>query len=108
MGKMSRDKGKVGEREAALLLRGHGFEARRGAQFQGGPDSPDVVHSIPNVHLEVKRCEQFNLYAAVEQARDDKRASEIPVVLHRRNHREWMAILPADDFLRIMRVLASR
>ena len=36
-------KGKVGEREFAELLRAHGFDARRGQQFAGGADSPDVV-----------------------------------------------------------------
>ena len=35
----SRRKGKVGEREFAALLREHGFDARRGQQFSGSPDS---------------------------------------------------------------------
>ena len=39
----SRQKGKVGEREFAALLRVQGFDARRGVQFCGGVDSPDVV-----------------------------------------------------------------
>lgn len=34
----SRQKGKVGEREFASLLREHGFDARRGQQFSGGAD----------------------------------------------------------------------
>ena len=32
-GPMSRNKGKVGEREVAELLRAHGFPARRGVQY---------------------------------------------------------------------------
>ena len=102
MAKMSRDKGKVGEREVAQLLRDYGFEARRGVQFQGGPGSPDVVHSIPNVHIEVKRCETLSLYKALDQARAEKRPDDMPVVLHRRNSREWVAILPAADLLRLL------
>lgn len=98
MGMHSKRKGKVGEREAAELLRRFGFEARRGVQFQGGLDSPDVVHSIPNVHIEVKRCEALQIYAAVEQARADANG-KMPVVLHRRNGQEWLAIMPAENFL---------
>ena len=108
MAKMSRDKGKIGEREAAQLLREHGFEARRGAQFQGGPDSPDVVHSIPNVHIEVKRCETLSLYKALDQANAEKRPGDVAVVLHRRNKREWVAVLSATDILRLLARVGSR
>ena len=51
---MEREKGKRGEREVVQLLRAFEFEARRGHQYRGGSDSPDVIHNIANVHLEVK------------------------------------------------------
>ena len=108
MAKMSRDKGKIGEREVAQLLREHGFEARRGVQFQGGPGSPDVIHSIPNIHIEVKRCETLSIYKAIDQARDERRSGDMPVVFHRRNSREWVTILPAHEFLLIMARLSPR
>lgn len=98
-GKRSLEKGKSGEREVAELLRNHGFKARRGQQFAGGSGSPDVVHSIPGVHIEVKRVEQFNLWAALDQAIADKPASHIPVVFHRKNKKPWVVVLNADDFL---------
>lgn len=101
-GKMSVEKGKAGEREVAALLRAHGFQARRGQQFAGGNDSPDVIHSIPSVHLEVKRVEQFNLYAALDQAIADKPADHVPVVIHRKNKKPWVVVLIADDFLRLV------
>ena len=51
----SRQKGKVGEREFAALLRVHGFDARRGQQFAGGGDSPDVVSgALRWLHIEVR------------------------------------------------------
>jgi Holliday junction resolvase len=52
----SRQKGKRGELEAAKYLRSLGFtSARRGVQYSGGPDSPDVVcDELPGVHIEVK------------------------------------------------------
>jgi Holliday junction resolvase len=108
MGAMSRRKGAAAEREVAELLRSHGFQARRGQQFSGSPDSPDVVHDIEGIHIEVKRTESFRLYPALEQARQDRRAGDIPVVLHRQNGREWVAVLPAEDLLAILRALYRR
>jgi Holliday junction resolvase len=99
---MSRNKGKVGEREAAELLRNYGFDARRGVQFQGGPDSPDVV-GLPGHHIEVKRCEALSVYTALEQATADRAEGLVPVVLHRRNNRQWIAVLNATDYLMLVR-----
>tara|TARA_Y100000034_G_C6815249_1_gene366714 strand:+ start:585 stop:920 length:336 start_codon:yes stop_codon:yes gene_type:complete len=98
MSKMQRDKGKAGEREVVNLLKNNGFEARRGQQFKGTKDSPDVIHNIPGVHLEVKRREALSLYPALEKARDEAHP-DMPVVFHRRNGKPWVAIMYADDFL---------
>ena len=108
MGMMSKRKGRSGEREAAELLRAHGFQARRGVQFAGGPDSPDIVHDIPGIHLEVKRTEAFRLYAALEQAKADRKDGDIACVLHRANQRPWVVVLEATDFLSILRALYRR
>ena len=48
----SRNKGKRGELEWRDVIRSHGYEARRGQQFSGSPDSPDVVTDLP-YHFEV-------------------------------------------------------
>lgn len=102
-GKHSREKGKRGEREVAELLRENGFMARRGQQFKGGPDSPDVVHSIPRLHIEVKRTEAFQLYKALEQADDEiTEAHKMPVVFHRRNSQAWVVVMYAEDFLALV------
>jgi len=99
---MSKEKGKRGERECAALLREHGFTARRGQQFSGGDGSPDVVHSIDGVHIEVKYVERFNLYDALEQATIDA-DYQIPVVFHRRKRKPWTVVLKADDFLHLLK-----
>ena len=99
----SRNKGKRGELEAAKFLASEGFPARRGQQFLGGTDSPDIIcESLPGIHFEVKRCEKGNPYDWIVQACADA-GYKIPVVLHRRNDHEWLAILPAEYFLRILR-----
>ena len=97
----SRAKGKAGELEAAAFLRERGFEASRGQQFKGGADSPDVV-GMPGFHLEVKRVESGNPYVWLDQAIRDAGDSKTPVVLHRKNRRDWMVIMRASDFLNIV------
>lgn len=102
MGAMSRTKGKVGEREVAALLKKHGFNARRGQQYAGGGDSPDVVHSMDGFHIEVKRSETFAPYAAMEQADKDKEDEEDSLVFHRRNNKPWLVVMDAEAFLKLM------
>lgn len=103
MGRRSRDKGKAGERELARLLTAEGFEARRGAQHRGGDDSPDVIcPSLPGLHWEVKRCQRLRLYDALDQARRDA-GDHLPVVAHRANGRQWLAILDLRDLLSVLR-----
>ena len=100
----SRDKGARGERELADFLRQHGVEARRGQQFSGGADSPDVVTNMPDVHLECKRVEKGNLYEWLAQAKHDAQ-HKLPVVAHRRNGKEWVAILPLGELIELLKGL---
>jgi Holliday junction resolvase len=99
----SRNKGKRGELEFAHYLTDAGFPARRGQQFSGGKESPDVVCESLPVHWEVKRTEAGNPYNWLDQAIDDAGADKIPVVAHRRSAKAWMAILPMKDFLTLLR-----
>src|SRR5512136_2048216 len=67
-----REKGKRGERQWRDELRAHGYMARRGQQFAGGADSPDVVcDELAWIHFEVKALERLNIEEAMEQARRD-------------------------------------
>ena len=99
----SRQKGAAGEREAAELFRFHGYTARRGQQFSGGTDSPDVVckELHEDFHFEIKRTEAGNLYNWMHQAERDG-AGKVPVVMHRRSREDWVAILPAGLFLQLL------
>ena len=100
----SRSKGKNGELELVHLLRDNGFEAKRGQQFAGSPDTPDVVHNIPNVHIEVKRVEKLNIDKALDQAIRDC-GDKMPTVWHRKNRTDWKVTLLAKDFISIIRRL---
>ena len=99
----SRRKGKVGEREFAALLRAEGFDARRGQQFAGGADSPDVVsEALAWLHVEVKRTQALNLADACAQAEGDC-GGKPWVVAHRRNHAPWLITMRAETFFRLLR-----
>jgi len=94
-------KGKRGEREWSKWLRDNldCKDARRGQQFQGGADSPDVVCGIPNTHCEVKRVEKLNLGNAMAQAVSDSDGDAIPYCAHRKNMGEWMVTVRACDLV---------
>ena len=97
----SRTKGKTGELELAAYLRGYGFDSARGQQFKGGGDSPDVT-GLPGFHIEVKRVEAGNLYKWLDQAIRDAKVENMPVVIHRKNKKGWVAILQLEDFLQMV------
>ena len=101
MGLRSRNKGKRGEREAAAEIRRlFRTDARRGRQFSGSDDSPDIVAEIEDLHFEVKRAESIRLYDALDQASSDA-GENVPVVLHKQNRKPWVAIVRLDDLPRL-------
>lgn len=97
-------KGKSGELELSKeLTRLFGHQCRRGQQYSGiGGD--DVV-GVPGCHLECKRTESINPYKAIDQAVTDADDAEVPLVCHRRNRREWLAIVRLDDLPELCRRL---
>ena len=108
VGHFSKSKGKRGERELAHeLTRVLGVTARRGVQFHGSPDSPDVVTDIPEVHIECKRTERFRLYEALDQAVHDAGTSNVPVVCHRQNNKPWVIVLRLDDLSRFANIISQ-
>jgi hypothetical protein len=94
-------KGKRGERQVRDLLIQYDYTARRGRQFSGSPESPDVVSSFEEIHIESKWVESLNLYRAFEQSEKDA-GGKIPTVWHRKNRTPWMITLRAEDFLKLV------
>lgn len=94
----SRAKGAQGERELSKLLREYGISARRGAQFSGSPDSPDVVTNLDNIHIEVKRVQALNIHNAMAQAERDA-GDKLPVVCHRKNNTDWLITINLRKFI---------
>lgn len=91
----SRQKGKRGELDWCRFLRSIGFHARRTQQFAGADGTSDAVSDdLPNVHMEVKLCEQVWPGSAawgdaIEQAQRDSLGRPW-CVAHRQSRRPWM------------------
>jgi len=93
----SRAKGKRFEREAAkAITETFGVEARRGIQFKGGDQSPDIITGITGVHFEVKAVEKLNLMEAFEQAKRDA-GTNVPIVMHKKNRTGWFLTMRLED-----------
>jgi len=107
----SRDKGARFEREVAAWFRDTLLDpqARRGQQFAGGTDSPDVV--LPGMewlHIEAKHVEKLNIYKAMEQAKRDAGEGKIPTVFMRKNGEEMLVVLPLAEMMGFSLKIAER
>ncbi len=101
----SKQKGKTGELELAKAIRQYGYDVRRSVQYNGKAEEgqPDLV-GLPHIHVECKRTEKLKLYEAVDQAKRDSEGTEnLPVVFHRKNHCDWVAIMPLETFMHLYR-----
>lgn len=105
-GRMAKRKGAAGEREAAAKLLEIFPEGafHRGRQYHGGPGTPDVCSAIEGLHLEIKRTETLSVYTAMDQAKYDAKDA-VPVVLHRRSRKPWLAIVELDKLPELIKVL---
>lgn len=101
----SRAKGKRGELKWRDELIAHGYEARRGQQFSGNEDSPDVVcEDLPDYHFEVKFTQRLALEDAIAQAINDC-GDKLPIVASYRTGgslKQWIVSMPADAFFKII------
>lgn len=93
----SRQKGARSERELANLLKGYGFDARRGVQYSG-LGGEDVV-GLPFIHIECKNVQKLNLRDAMAQSERDAREDQTPVVMHKKDRKPWLVTLNLDDFM---------
>ena len=86
----------------AKYLRQFGYEARRGQQYRGGDDAPDVIHSVPGIHFEVKFREHLDMKTAIKQAQTDAPKGQCPVVAFKRKNKDWVAVMAMDDLVQLI------
>lgn len=101
----SKSKGKRGELMWSKVLKEFGFDARRGQQFSGSPESPDVVCENLRLHWEVKFVEKLNVREAIGQAYADSPHDCLPVVAHKTSNQPWLVTLDAYQFMSLVREL---
>lgn len=105
-------KGKREERAARDAWREAGFkDARRGRQYSGSPDSPDI-QVIDSLHVECKGCQNTDIYSWLAQADEDANkgivrtgsiVKKLPVVMHRKKRKPWVIILTFKNFILLLR-----
>lgn len=102
-GRSSQRKGRAGELELCRLLQGHGIPAEPGKAVSCG-STPDIT-GLPGIHCEVKRRENVNLAAALNQAAADaeKFGDGLPAVFHRRSREGWRVTMALLDWLELYR-----
>ena len=98
----SKRKGRDAEQALAKFLREHGIEARRGQQFKGTQDSPDVISNM-NWHIECKAVESLNVIAAHAKCEQEAEDGNTPIVFHKKNRTAWYVTLKAEDFINEIR-----
>lgn len=98
----SRQKGCRAERAWRDVLQANGWaDARRGRQYAGHPDAPDVVGGPPDFHCEVKHRHQHNPWQWLEEAAADA-GQKTPYVAMKRNGKPWIVAMRAEDFLKLV------
>lgn len=100
----SKKKGNAGERELLAILQKAGYAQRNDQRYIGGVDNPDIAFQAAGkaFHVECKRAERFNAYAAMAQAEHDANGHAVPVVMHRRNRAPWLCVLKLEDWLSLL------
>jgi hypothetical protein len=99
----SRRKGKVGELEAAHILKElFGWAARRRQQFSGNAGDDDLmVDQTPGLFWEVKRVQRLNVPKTVQVAARQA-GRKCPVVMHRVDRGEWLLTIRLSDLPRLV------
>lgn len=98
----SRQKGKRGELAFSKLCREHGYDTRRGQQYNGADGSADVI-GLDGVHIEVKWVERLDLRGAMAQSIADTEPWNYPIVAHKKNNCDWLITMRAADWFALYR-----
>ena len=100
-GRRSQRKGRSGEIELTNTLQAYSIPAAVGDPVNHGT-TPDVT-GLPGVHVECKRVERLDLYAAMAQSRRDsaKFQDGLPAVFHRRNRSGWLVTMDLENWIKL-------
>lgn len=106
----SRQKGKRIERFFATLLRPFFPDIRRNAGTQSQSGGVDLENCDP-FNFEIKGGKNYDIVAIqkiIDQVKQEGKGENINVALVKPDRKDWYAIIPQDDFLRILEVFLSK
>lgn len=102
----SKQKGKRIELDFVHFLGKNGIYSFRSKQYCGSNGDADVVSpDLENFHFEVKGGGQVpkKIHEFMDQASEDcKKSRKIPVVAMRRDHKEFLMVIRAEDWLKMI------
>lgn len=96
MGVGQRIKGATFEREIAAKFRELGLDAKRGFQYRGGYDAPDV--DVQFVHVECKRHKSVKIQDAYRQSKAEAKNGKIPIVVSKDNNGEVLVTMSWNNW----------
>jgi len=100
----SRSKGKRGELQAIGVIKDAGWkDAARTSDGRRQHGRGDVRNGPEATHLELKWRERVEIVKWFAQATDEADGS-LPVVAFRTNATPWLAVLPFDELLALLRL----
>lgn len=102
-GKSSQAKGRRAEIELAEILQGYGYDVRPGRAVSFGA-TPDLI-GLPGIHVESKRREKLEIYAALKQASENAQyfSDGLPAIFHRSNRKPWLVTMTLEDWMKLYR-----
>lgn len=102
MGKWSRRKGHDFEREVAQALRVVFPGARRQLEYHARDARGIDIQETGEFRFQCKRLEKYASVNTIEEIQCDRVFGDVPVLVTAGNGKEWMAVLPFDDLLRLI------
>lgn len=113
MPRAEREKGKRGERAVRNYLLDrirHPPEIRRGYQYRGGADEPDLTIDALSIAIEVKNCKKPPKLAALFQVQRDLEAAGLldtwhPIAVCHKTREPWAesaVYMPHSDFMELV------
>lgn len=95
MSRSQREKGKLGERRARDIVKSWGINARRGVQYRGDPEAPDVVCEA-DIYVEAKWRAAGHPGKWLAEAAVEAPLNHVPCVIHKRPRQPELVTLYAE------------
>ena len=102
MGKLSRTKGLSFERQIAIKLREIFPNARRHLEYQSEEANGVDLVNTGAFRIQCKKLKKYAPITCIEEVVCDPVMGDIPVLITAGDNKPAMAVLPLDDFLKLI------